>query len=157
MAMKGARQEDKVASKELENQASGVVDEVSSFLDETRIFAPIAGEVAGKVVDPGELVSPGYPVIILVDLKDVWAIFNLREDKLASIHMGDTIIGKIPALGNKDVRFIVNYISPLGDFATWRATSAQGDFDLKTFEVRARPASSVKGLRPGMSILVKEK
>jgi len=157
MAVRGARQEDKVTSKELENQASGVVDEVNSYLDETRLHAPVSGEVAEKVVDPGELVSPGYPVITLIDLRDIWVTFNLREDRLAHIHMGDTITGKIPALGNKRVRFIVHYISPLGDFATWRATSAQGDFDLKTFEVRARPAVMIKGLRPGMSVVVEEK
>lgn len=157
MALRGARQEDKVTAKELENQASAVVDEVHSYLDETRLLAPVAGEVAEKVVDPGELVSPGYPVITLVDLRDVWVTFNLREDKLAKIRMGDTIIGEIPALGKKRIRFVVHYISPLGDFATWRATSAQGDFDLKTFEVRARPTVLIKGLRPGMSVLVEEK
>ena len=90
----------------------------------------------------------------LVDLDDIWITFNLREDLLASIQMGTTFNAMIPALGNRKIALTVNYISPLGDFATWRATKTSGDFDLKTFEVRAVPGKSLQGLRPGMSAIV---
>ena len=60
---------------------------------------------------------------------------------------------KIPALGDKKIKVKVNYISVLGNFATWRATKAKGDFDMKTFEVRAVPVEPVEDLRAGMSAI----
>ncbi len=139
---------------ETDRQAAGAVSEVEAYLEETRLVAPIDGEVVECIVDPGEIVSAGYPIITLVDLDDTWVTFNIREDRLAHVRMGDGLIARIPALGNREVELEVSYISPLGDFATWRATQASGDFDLKTFEVRARPIQPVPELRPGMSAIV---
>ncbi|HUK22769.1 MAG TPA: hypothetical protein VLV45_14595, partial [Gemmatimonadales bacterium] len=83
-----------------------------------------------------------------------WAVFNLREDELAAIKIGSKMTGKVPALGNRVVAFSVYYISPKGEYATWRATRQSSGYDIKTFEVRARPVEKVDGLRPGMSVLV---
>ena len=154
MAESGARQEDKEAAAALARQAEGAVREVESVLKESHLKAPRSGEVAEVLVEPGELVSAGFPIITLVDLTDIWVAFNMREDRLADMRMGTELTADIPALGNHSVKLKVDYIAPLGDFATWRATSASGGFDLKTFEVRARPMEPVEGLRPGMSALV---
>jgi HlyD family secretion protein len=155
MARHGARAEDRDAATAIASQAAGVVSEVGSYLGESRLHAPLDGEVADLVTDPGELVSPGYPVITLVDLSDCWVTFQVREDLLRGARMGSVLHARIPALGLKDVALTVTYIAPMGDFATWRSTQATGDFDLKTFEVRARPAHAIDGLRPGMSALVR--
>ncbi|MCX5758231.1 MAG: efflux RND transporter periplasmic adaptor subunit [Candidatus Hydrogenedentes bacterium] len=154
MAMTGAREEDKKAAHAIERQAGGVVSEVQSYLSETDMKSPIDGEIVDVVVDPGELVTPGFPVFSIVDLNDVWVVFNLREDLLSSIQMGSTFQAHIPALDNHLVELKVDYIKALGDFATWRATKTSGDFDMKTFEIRARPTSPVTGMRPGMTALV---
>lgn len=154
MVQKGVRKEDKRSAKALADQASGTVAEVESYLAETRLVSPINGEVADIMPEKGELVSAGYPVMLVIDLNDVWITFNLREDLLAKIRMGTIFEAKFPALGNKVARVKVNYISNLGDFAVWRATKASGDFDLKTFEVRAVPVDLLPGLRPGMSAIV---
>ena len=154
MALAGARAEDKNVASAMEAQAEGVVREVSSYLDETKIKAPMAGEVISLVVDPGELVATGYPVLSLVDLSDVWVSFNVREDELPGLDMGQEVQVTVPALGNKVFDLTVSYIAPMGEFATWRATNAQSGFDLKTFEVRARSAEPIPGVRPGMSALL---
>jgi HlyD family secretion protein len=107
-----------------------------------------------KVVEQGELVSPGLPVLTIVDLSDQWITVNVREDRLAGLKTGDTLSAVIPALGSERHRFTVYYISPLGSFATWRATRESGGFDVRTFEVRARPARPLEGMRPGMSALI---
>lgn len=151
MALAGARVEDRAAASALVDQASGAVSEVQSYLAETTLTAPINGEVVHVLADPGELVSAGYPIITLVDLSDIWVTFNLREDRLAGFRMGDVFKARIPALGDREIDLKVSYISPMGDFATWRATGDSGGFDLKTFELRARPVEPVEGLRPGMS------
>ena len=154
-AKKGARYEDKGSAGALVLQADGVLTEVNSYLKETRIFAPIKGEIANIMSERGELIPAGYPVITIVDLDDVWVTFNLREDLLAAIQKGSTFKARFPALGMKEVMLKVNYINALGEFATWNATKTSGDFDMKTFEVHALPVEKVPGLRPGMSALVK--
>jgi len=153
MALTGTRVEDRENSTALAVQAARTVDEARSQADELQLFSPIDGEVKEAVAKRGELVSPGYPVMTIIDLSDVWVTVNLREDRLAVVRMGKEVMGRVPALGGVQVPFVINYISPLGDFATWRATSDSGDFDLKTFEVRAVPKNPVAGLRPGMSVL----
>jgi HlyD family secretion protein len=154
MAKTGARREDRDAADALVRQAAGVVSEVGAFLQETRLRAAMDGEVQEVIVHRGEMVSPGYPIIRLLDLTDIWATFNIREDQLAAIQMGDRLSVTVPALGNRRVVLRVTFIAPLGDFATWRATSASGGFDVKTFQVKARPVEAIPGLRPGMSVLL---
>lgn len=154
MALSGARQEDKDAASALANQASGVVSEVEAYLSETRITAPISGEVVEVISEAGEMISPGYPIITILDTSDFWAVFHLREDLLPRFKMGTELAARFPALGDNEYRLKVNYIKALGDFATWRATRAMGDFDLKSFEIRAIPVQPIQGLRPGMSVIV---
>jgi HlyD family secretion protein len=153
LALNGARDEDKNAATAIADAAGGVVAEVEAFLRETRVLAPSSGEVARRNLQPGEMVSAGLPIVTLIDLNDVWATFHVREDQLAGLAMGARIRVEIPALGNRTDIFQVSYLAAAADFATWRSTSAQGGFDVKTFEVRARPTARVPGLRPGMSVL----
>jgi HlyD family secretion protein len=153
MAHAGARGEDKAAAAAVVRQAEGAVSEVQAWLGETILRAPRDGEVSARNVEPGELTSAGFPVVSLVDLADAWVVFHLREDRLAGLKLGDRLVARVPALG-RDVELKVTVIAPLADFATWRSTSASGGFDLKTFEVRARPPAPVDGLRPGMSAVV---
>jgi HlyD family secretion protein len=175
MALAGARSEDRDAAAAVVRQAQGAVSEVEAYLGETTLVAPRDGEIAARNVEPGELTAPGYPVVTLVDLSDTWVVFNLtapgypvvtlvdlsdtwvvfnlREDRLAGLKVGDRLDARIPALG-REVELRVTTLAPLADFATWRSTSASGGFDLKTFEVRAKPLAPVDGLRPGMSAVV---
>lgn len=154
MALEGARKEDMQTAAALVDQAQGAVSEVESYLRETRLESPLDGEVIHVLAKPGEIVSPGYPLVTILDPDDIWVTFNLREDRMAGIRMAAVFPVSAPALGNGKFDVKISYISVLGDFATWRATSASGGFDLKTFEVRARPLEKTEGLRPGMSIIV---
>jgi HlyD family secretion protein len=154
MAMKGAREEDKEAAEALVDKAGGAIAEVDSLLEEVKLRAPINGEVADHVVEIGELASAGMPILTIVDLEDIHITFNIREDRLGGLKMGDKLPAKVPALNDAQVMLEVNYIAALGDFARWRATSASGGFDLKTFEVRAAPVEKIDGLRPGMTVVV---
>lgn len=155
MAVSGAREEDRTAAAAVASQAGGAVTEVEAYLAETQIKAPHAGEVSSLLIDPGEIAPAGFPVVTLVDLTDIWVVFQIREDLLAGIGLGTELTGRVPALGNRTVTFKVDYLAALGAFATWRATSASAGFDLKTFEIRARPIEPVAGLRPGMSVIVR--
>lgn len=153
-AKNGTRIEDKDAASAMVSHAQAVIDEVRSYLDETNIYAPTDGEISNIVVEPGELVSSGYPVVTLVNLKDSWVTFNIREDLLACIRKGSEFVASIPAIGENKVKLRVSYINALGSYATWNATKTTGEFDMKTFEVHAIPVEKTSGLHPGMSVLV---
>lgn len=151
MLVTGSRVEDKLSAAANVKRAMGANDEVQSYLKENTIVAPIDGVITEINVEEGELVGAGYPIITIVDDNDCWVVFNLREDLLSKIKDGTEFNVKIPAMGKEPVKVRVNYISVMGDFANWRATKAKGDFDMKTFEVRAVPVEKVEGLRAGMS------
>ena len=151
MLVTGSRVEDKLSAAANVKRAMGANDEVQSYLKENTIVAPINGVITEINVEEGELVGAGYPIVTIVDDNDCGVVFNLREDLLSKIKDGTEFNVKIPAMGKEPVKVRVNYISVMGDFANWRATKAKGDFDMKTFEVRAVPVEKVEGLRAGMS------
>jgi HlyD family secretion protein len=148
---KGARDEEINALTALVQQGQGTLQEINAYNRETTQLAPISGEVSKIILRRGELAATGYPIVTLVDLHDIWATFAVREDMLKNLHPGQELSLFIPALGQNITMKIFN-ISAMGDFATWKATSEKNSFDLKSFEVKARPISAVAGLRPGMTV-----
>ena len=153
LAKAGAQKQDKESARSLVDAAQGTVSEVQSVLQDAWLTAPANGEIATIYVQCGELVGTGTPIMNLVVLQDCHVVLNVREDYLSYFEMGQAFVGKVPALGNQEVVFQVNYISPLGSFATWKSTD-NSSYDMRTFEIHALPMETVKGLRPGMSVLV---
>ena len=155
MAKNGAEKEDKLAAEAQVNRARGAVEEVSSYIKETFLISPISGEISERYPKVGELVGTGSPVMNVLDLEDMWVVFNVREDLLGDLKMGAVFTGYIPALNNKEVQLKVTHMKNMGTYAAWRATKTTGQYDAKTFEVKAVPTEKVEGLRPGMSVLKK--
>ena len=151
-AKTGARIEDKAAAGALVRRAEAVVQEVGIYENEIRILSPIDGEIANIIAEIGELIPNGYPVVTIVDLQDIWFSFNIKETYLQKFTKGSVFKAYIPGI-QREIELKVSFISPLADFATWKATKTAGDFDVKTFEIQARPTDKIEGLRPGMSAL----
>ena len=154
MAKNGARHEDKMAATAQVGRAKGAVNEVSSYIRETVQIAQTEGEVMDIYPKQGELVGTGSPIMTIAIMKDLWGTFNVREDQLGDLAMGKTFTAFVPAF-NKDIQMKVYYMKDQGSYATWKATKANGQYDLKTFEVKARPVEKLDGLRPGMSLVIK--
>jgi HlyD family secretion protein len=154
MAINGAENEDKLSAQALVNRAKGAVSEVESYLSETLLVSPIDGEVSDIFPKQGELIGSGAPIMNIIDLNDIWVVFNIREDLLSSLKIGKEIEATVPALGNQVVKLKVNYIKAMASYATFKATKNNGGFDVKSFEVRAVPVAHIDGLRPGMSLMV---
>ena len=154
MARNGARYEDKKAAAALVGRAKGAVQEVSSYINETVQVAQMEGEVTDIYPKVGELVGTGSPIMSVAVMKDLWGTFNVREDQLNGMEIGKTITAFVPAF-NKEMQMKVYYMKDQGSYAVWKATKANGQYDLKTFEVKARPVDKLEGLRPGMSLIIK--
>lgn len=157
MAKEGARREDKAAAAATVQRAEGAVAEVESYVKEAVLLAPIDGEVVERFPEVGELIGTGAPIMNIADMNDIWVSFSVREDLLASLKIGDEVNGFIPALADEQVTLKVYYMKDMGSYAAWKATKSTGQYDVKTFEVRARPTQAVDGLRPGMSVILKKK
>lgn len=155
MTVNGARREEKMAAAAQVNRAKGAVQEVNSYISETMQIAQKAGEVSDVYPKEGELIGTGSPIMSVSLLDDMWGTFNVREDQLNGMRIGSVITAYAPAF-KKDIKMKVYYIKDQGSYATWKATKANGQYDLKTFEVKARPVTKVEGLRPGMSLVLKK-
>ena len=155
MAVAGARREEREAAAAQKRRAQGAVQEVDSYVKETVQVAQMEGEVSDVYPKLGELVGAGSPIMSISIMSDQWGTFNVREDQLKGLKVGDTFTAYCPAF-NKDIRMKVYYIKDEGSYAVWKATKTNGQYDLKTFEVKARPVDKIEGLRPGMSLIIKE-
>ena len=154
MAVNGARREDKMAAAAQVGRARGAVQEVTSYIHETVQIAQMDGEVMDIYPKLGELVGTGSPIMSIAVMKDLWGTFNVREDQLNGLEIGKTFTAFVPAF-NKEIQMKVYYMKDQGSYAVWKATKANGQYDLKTFEVKARPVEKMEGLRPGMSLIIK--
>jgi HlyD family secretion protein len=144
------REEREIAAANV-GKALADINAVQSIIDQMVVYAPVASQVYQRNVEPGEYVSPGVPLVTLVDLNDLWIHFDLREDLVKTLKVGDRFDVRIPALGDRRITVEVKLIATKGEYASWRATRATGDFDLRTFSIRAYPVDKVPELRPGMS------
>ncbi|EJL6844951.1 HlyD family secretion protein [Vibrio cholerae] len=154
LAKEGAREETKQAAFEKARMAAGAVAEVEAYAADTKIQSWFDGEVSQVLMHSGELAPQGFPVVTVVDTQDTWAVFNVREDLLKHFTQGVQFTAYLPAL-DKSIEFKVTHVAVMGDFATWRSTDTTQGFDLRTFEVEARPVTPTDGLRMGMSVVVK--
>ena len=154
MAVNGARREDKLAAQAQVSRARGAVNEVHSYINETVQIAQMEGEVSAVYPKVGELVGTGSPIMTISMMNDLWGTFNVREDQLGGMNVGTEFTAFVPAF-NKSIKMKVYYMKDQGSYAVWKATKANGQYDLKTFEVKARPVEKLDGLRPGMSLIVK--
>ena len=155
MAVNGARMEDKLAAAAQVGRAKGAVNEVNSYIHETVQVAQMEGEVSDIYPKVGELVGTGSPIMSISVMQDMWGTFNVREDQLNGMQVGTEFSVFVPAF-NKDIKMKVYYLKDQGSYAVWKATKANGQYDLKTFEVKARPVEKLEGLRPGRSLIKKK-
>ena len=145
-AVNGATKEERGIAEANVLKAQASVDTIKAQVDELVVKSPIAAQVYQIGAELGEYVSPGVPLLSLVDLSDVWLRFDLREDLVRGLKVGDRFTVRAPGARRPgDRRRRSGSSRTRGEYAGWRATRATGDFDLRTFEVRAYPVDAAPG------------
>lgn len=155
MAKKGAREEERKAAADQAAAAQSAADVVRSLLKESVQLASADGEVSEIFPKKGELVGIGSPIMNISEMSDIWGTFNVREDQLNGMKVGDTLKAYMPAF-DKEIDMKVFQIKDQGSYAVWKATKTNGQYDMKTFEVKARPVKAFEGLRPGMTLVIRK-
>lgn len=153
LARAGAQSEDKAAAASMVGVAQGGIDEVNSLLEDQYLVAPCDGQIDQIYPEVGELVSLGAPIMNLLKVSDKWVTFNVREDYLSKMKLGNKIKVMIPALDKMESEMEIYYVRDMGSYATWRATKATGEWDSRTFQIKARPLKPIPDLRPGMTVV----
>lgn len=156
MAQEGAQREDIDAAAALVGRAGGAVAEVQSYLDDSYLIAPCDGEVVELFAKVGDLIGTGSPVVSILDMDDSWFFFAVREDRLQDINVGATVQVRIPALGEQTYSCTVRKVQAMASYATWRATKTNGQYDVKSFDVKVVPIGQIEGLKPGMTAILEE-
>lgn len=156
MAKQGAQSEDKQAASAMVSAAGAGVNEVEALLEDQYLTAPCDGQVDVIFPHVGELVALGAPIMNVLKIQDKWVTFNLREEYLEDMTLGKEITVMIPALKKKEAKVKIYYVRDRGSYATWHATKTTGDWDSKTFEIKARPVEDIPDLRPGMTVIYKD-
>ena len=155
MAVNGARKEEKSMAQAQANRAKGAIAEVHSYIKETVLTATADGLVTEIFPEVGELVGTGAPIMNVSVVKDVWFVFNIREDKLKGYSVGTEAEVYVPAV-DKTIPVRITLMKDVGSFAVWKATKALDDLDLKTFEVQAHPLQPVSNIMSGMSAVLRK-
>ena len=156
MAQEGAQREDIDAAAALVGRAGGAVAEVQSYLDDSYLIAPCDGEVVELFAKVGDLIGTGSPVVSILNMDDCWFFFAVREDRLSDIKTGSTVQVRLPALGEQTYSCTVSKVQAMASYATWRATKANGQYDVKSFDVKVVPIGQIEGLKPGMTAILEE-
>lgn len=156
MALEGAQTEDKAAAQALVDKANGAIAEVESYMGERYLVSPCDGEVVEIYPKRTEIIGTGSPVMSIVDMSDVWFSFSVREDLLNGLKVGDVVEVNIPALGKQTYKAQVTYLRAMASYATWRATKNNGQYDVKSFDVKLVPVEKIENLRPGMTAIIKK-
>ncbi len=154
MVRNGVEEEGKAAAQALVDQADGALKIVNEIMSEKYLVAPIDGVIENIFPHKGELVAPGAPVMSMIDETDMWFVFSVRENMLKGFNVGAEWLIKIPALGKRNYRVKITHIKAMASYATWRATTASDKYDVRTFEVKARPMETIEGLQPGMTAII---
>jgi HlyD family secretion protein len=154
MAKEGAQKEDIAAAAALVDRAGGAVAEVQSYLDDSYLIAPCDGVVLELFAKVGDLIGTGSPVVSILDMSDSWFFFSVREDMLKGIENGDSVKVRIPALGEQRYNCKVSKVQAMASYATWRATKTNGQYDVKSFDVKVVPTEPIEGLRAGMTAIL---
>jgi HlyD family secretion protein len=154
MAKSGATHEDVQIVKGEVEMATGMYNEALAYYEQLELVAPVSGNISAKISEEGEVMGAGYPIMTIMIPEKIYAIVNVREDKLDFFKKGSILKGKVPGLSDKVCEFNVSYLAVMADFATWVPTQAKGEYDLKTFEVRLVPVEKIEGLHPGMTVQI---
>jgi len=122
-------------------------------LDKMILRAPADGVVSVVAAEVGENVRAGQPILMVEASGKQWLSFNVREDHLGGLSVGETVdIARDRADG--EFKSIVTELRPLGAFATWQAERVIGDHDRNTLRLRLDPKVEPAGLEPGMTVWI---
>ena len=146
------REEREIADAQVQ-AAAAAVTVLERRLDKMVLRAPADGVVSVIAAEMGENVRAGQPILMVEAAGKQWLSFNVREDHLNRLSMGDT--ASVMRNGTEGaIKAVITELRPLGTFATWQAERVIGDHDRNTLRLRLDPEGEPRNLEPGMTVWI---
>ena len=126
----------------------------------TRIVSPVAGQLSERAALPGEYVTPGTKIGLVVPLPNVWVVANFRESQMAYMYPGQPAVVTVDSVPDARFRGTVDSFGPASgalqallppDNATGNFTKVAQRFAVKV--ILAPGQLGIDRLRPGMSAI----
>jgi HlyD family secretion protein len=132
-------------------QARATEAQVSTQLGYTQIYAPINGIVSVRVAKQGEVVAQGSPIVVLVDMDNLWVRADVEESYIDSIQFGQKLQVQLPSGDIREGEVFFKGVE--GDYATQRDVS-RTKRDIKTFAIKVSLQNTDRRLFTGMTATV---
>src|SRR3984957_18342445 len=146
------REERAIADAEVQAAAAALAV-LERRLEKMTLRAPADGVVSVIAAEVGENVHAGQPILMVEAAGEQWLSFNVREDHLGGLAIGEAVsVTRNGADGA--VKAAITALRPLGTFATWQAERVIGDYDRNTLRLRLDPERQPAGLEPGMTVWI---
>jgi membrane fusion protein (multidrug efflux system) len=142
---------------EIETNYSIVKNKIAALdakIEDMTIRSPITGIVVAKILEEGQMMPPGMPVVIVTDTNTVYARFSIPETYLSQIKLGNNLTLATP-IKNKTVSAKVFQVIPMADFATKLPTDLRDERDVRSFSVKMKFNKYYEFLKSGMSVYLK--
>jgi HlyD family secretion protein len=153
-AVAGPTREERAIAEAQVQAAASAVAVLERRLEKTILRAPADGVVSVIAAEVGENVRAGQPILMVEAAGKQWLSFNVREDYLGGLTVGETVsVTRNGADGA--IKSVITELQPLGVFATWQAERVIGDHDRNTLRLRLDPEGESAGLEPGMTVWIK--
>jgi len=152
-AVAGPTREERAIADVQVKVAAAAVTVLERRLDKMALHAPADGVVSVIAAEVGENVRAGQPILMVEAAGKQWLSFNVRED-----HLGGLTVGETESVMRNDaadaIKSVITEMRPLGVFATWQAERVIGDHDRNTLRLRLDPQGETAGLEPGMTVWI---
>lgn len=132
-------------------QARASEAEAEVQLGYTQVYSPIDGVVSVRVAKQGEVVQAGSPIVVIVDMNDLWVRADVEETYIDSIKLGQKMTVRLPSGDTLEGTVIFKGVE--GDYATQRDVS-RTKRDIKTFAIKVAVPNPDKRLFTGMTATV---
>ncbi|OAE99681.1 hypothetical protein AYJ54_32880 [Bradyrhizobium centrolobii] len=152
-AVAGPTREERAIADAQVQAAAAAVTVLERRLDKMVLRAPADGVVSAIAAEVGENVRAGQPILMVEAAGGQWLSFNVREDHLNSLAMGDTV-GVKRTNTDSATKAVITELRPLGVFATWQAERVIGDHDRNTLRLRLDLEQKAADLEPGMTVWI---
>jgi HlyD family secretion protein len=152
-AVAGPTREERAVADAQVQAAAAAVAVLERRLEKMILRAPANGVVSVIVAEVGENIRAGQPILMVEAAAKQWLSFNVREDHLSGLTIGEAVsVMRNGADGA--IRAVITELRPLGTFATWQAERVIGDHDRNTLRLRLDPERELAGLEPGMTVWI---
>jgi HlyD family secretion protein len=145
----GARRQEVDAARAHVAAADVQIATLDKNIRDTRLLSPVSGVVTTRLIDPGEMLAPGAPALVITDLDRAWANVYVEEPNVPRIKLGDA--AEVVTDAGQRLAGKVSFVSPRAEF-TPRNVQTANDRAKLVYRMKIAVDNRSGVLKPGMPV-----